>query len=271
MSGGYPKAMDYDVNRDNFDAFWLEPGDSDKGYAKFQHLPVKEKEGVRKSVKVALIEAILDHHFHCETIKGALERLGFVKAAEFFSTRLPKEERTRKGNFGEVVASEHLRQRYGYKMPVFKLRFMDNPDMPMRGEDIVAFEIAEDNKITAICIGEAKTLERYNQNQVEKAHKRLVIAYHPYPVTLSLISNILHERGAHDLAEQIDVILETLGLRPFPRHNWLFVITGDQPRDPFGPIEEIDSVVENLRTVSFHLPRLSLFINEVFENPDIRS
>jgi len=263
--------MDYDVKRNNFDTFWLETDASGKGYTKFKHLPLKEKHGARESIKPALATAILDHHFHCETIKGALERLGFAKAARYFSTRLPKQENTRKGNFGEVIASEHLRQRHRYKFPVFKLRFMETPNMPMRGEDIVAFKIDEDNKITAICIGEVKTLERYNQNQVEKAHKRLVMAYHPYPVTLSLICTILHERGDHDLAEQIDVILETLGLRPFPRHNWLFIITGDRPRDPFGPIEEIDSVVENLRTVSLHLPRLSLFVNEIYENPDIRS
>jgi len=271
MNGGYPKAMDYDVNRNNFDALWLEVDNSGKGYNKFQHLPVKEKGWIRESVKPALIEAILDHYIPCQRIKGALKRLGFVEAAKYFSSHLPRDDKTRKGNFGEVVASEHLCQRYGYNMPVFKLRFMDNPNMPMRGEDIVAFEIAGDNKITATCIGEVKTLERYNREKVEKAYKRLVIAYHPYPVTLSLISNILHERGDHDLAEQIDVILETLGLRSSPRHNWLFVITGDQPRDPFGPIEKIDGVIENLRTVSLHLPQLSLFINEIFENLDIRS
>jgi len=271
MRGDFQKRMVSKLNRGNFDAFWLETDGSGKGYAKFKHLPVKEKQGVRESIKQALIEAIVDHHFHRQRIKGALERLGFGESAKYFSRHLPKEDKIRKGNFGEVVASEHLRQRHGYKMPVFKLRYMDTPNMPMRGEDIVAFKITEDNKITAICIGEAKTLERYNRDQVEKAHKRLVIAYHPYPVTLSLISNILHERGDHDLAEQIDMILETLSLRPFPRHNWLFVITGDQPRDPFGPIEEIDRVVESLVTVSVHLSQLSSFINEIFENPSIRT
>lgn len=263
--------MDYDINRDNFDAFWLESGDSSKGYNKFKHLPVKEKKGARESVKLALSKAVLDHHFHRERIKGALERLGFPEAAEFFSTCLPKKGNTRKGNFGEVVASEHLRQRYGYKMPVFKLRFMDNPDMPMRGEDIVAFEVAEDNRITAICLGEAKTLGSYNRSKVEEAHKRLFIAYHPYPVTLSLISNILHERGDHDLANQVDNILEILVSKPFRQHNWIFIITGDQPSDPFGFIEKIDTVVKNLTTVSLYLPQLSSFINEIFENPDIRS
>jgi hypothetical protein len=258
------------AKRENYDAFWLERDDFDKEYAKFQHLPVKEKKGAREFVKSAIAEAILDHHFHRQRINAALKRLGFEKAARYFSTLLPKEDKTRKGNFGEVIASEHLCQRYGYKMPVFKLRFMDTPKMPMRGEDIVAFKI-EDNKIAAICIGEAKTLEDYSTAKVIEAHERLDAAYHPYPITLSLISNILYEKNDHDLAGQIDVILETLGLRSFPRDNWIFIITGDQPHDPLGPIEEIDGIVENLRTVSLHLPRLSYFIKEIFENPGIRS
>ena len=263
--------MNFGVNRDNFDSFWLEPYGYDKKYAKFKHFPVKEKDGARQNVKSALIHAVFDHHISSQAVEGALERLGFAEAAKYLCGRLPREQKTRKGNFGEVVACEHLSQRYGYKLPVFKLRFMDNPDMPMRGEDIVAFEITEDNKITAICIGEAKTLEDYDRRQVEKAHNRLFTAYHPYPISLLLISNILHERGDHDLAEQIDIILETLTLRSFPRHNWIFIITGNRPRDAFNPIEEMDTVVENLRTVNLHLPKLSSFIDEIFDNPVIGS
>jgi hypothetical protein len=264
------KAMTYDVKRDNFDGVWLEPEGSAKKHIKFQHFPMKEKEGIRGYIRPALIEAILDHHFHRRTISGALKRLGYEKAAKYFRTRLPKGNKTRKGNFGEVVASEHLCQRHGYRMPIFKLRFRDNPDMPMRGEDIIAFELGEGNKITAICIGEAKTLEHYNRNQLKNAHERLVMAYHPYPVTLSLISSILYERGDDDLAEQIDIILETLALRPIPRHNWLFIITGDKPPELLTSIEEMQSLVENLKVVTLHLPRLSLFVNEIFENPGIR-
>jgi hypothetical protein len=270
-AGGYPEEkMKYGIKRENFDATWLEPNGSTKKDSQFQHFPMKEREGIRGNIKPALTEAILEHHLHSRTISGALERLGYKKAAEYFGSLLPKGNKTRKGNFGEVVASEHLCQRYGYRMPVFKLRFRDNPDMPMRGEDIVAFELAEDSKIIAICIGEAKTLEHYNGDQVKNAHKRLVIAYHPYPITLSLISNILHERGDHDLAEQIDIILETLALRPVARHNWLFIITGDKPHEPLKPIEEMHNTVENLKIVTLHLPRLTLFINEIFDNPGIR-
>ena len=262
--------MKQTINRNNFDGLWLEPDGSAKKQGKFQHLPMKEKDEIRAHIMPALVEAILDHHFHRKTISGALERLGYEKAAKYFLTRLPKGDKTRKGNFGEVVASEHLCQRYGYRMPVFKLRFRDNPNMPMRGEDIVAFELGEGKRISAICIGEAKTLEHYNRSQVIKAHDRLVTAYHPYPVTLSLISSLLREKGNHNLAEQIDRILETLSLRSFPRHNWIFIITGDKPSEPCSPIEEIGGVVENLTIVTLHLSGFSPLISKIFENPGIR-
>jgi len=264
--------MHCDINRNNFDSIWLEADNSCKfHYTKFQNLPLREKRGVREQVKPALIDAILDHHIHSQRIKEKLKKLGFKKTAEYFGNFLPKNDKIRKGNFGEVVTSEHLCQRYNYKMPVFKLRFMDTPNMPMRGEDIVAFEIGEDNKIIAICLGETKTLETYSKDKVKKAHEQLVKANHFQPISLSLICNILYERGEDDLARQIDEILETLASKPFTRHNWIFIITGNKPDDPFGFIEEMDSVVEDLRTVSLCLPQISIFINDIFKIFSTRS
>jgi hypothetical protein len=62
----------------------------------------------------------------------------------------------------------------------------------------------------------------------------------------------------------VDLILETLASRSFPRHNWIFVITGNPTSDPFGPLEEIDTLVEPLKVVSLYLPQLNQFIEEVF-------
>ena len=263
--------MHGDVNRNNFDSIWLEIDSScNNCYTKFQNLPLKEKKGIRDHIKPALTEAILDHHFPFQRIKGKLKKLGFIGAAKYFSNSMPN-DKIRKGNFGEVITSEHLCQRYKYKMPVFKLRFMDNPNMPMRGEDIVAFEIAKNKKIIAICIGETKTLEIYSKSKVKQAYEQIVKAHHSQPTSLSLICNILYERGEDDLAKQIDGILETLASKPFPRHNWIFIITGNKPIDPFGSIEEMDTVVDNLRTVSLCLPQISLFVDDVFKIFSIRS
>ena len=162
--------------------------------------------------------------------------------------RLPVESRMRMGNCGEVLASEHLRQRHGYNMPVFKLRYMDNPQIAMRGEDLVAFRIGRGNVITALCVGESKAMQVFDSREVRDAHARLKTAYHPHPVSLMMISSILHNRS-DKLAEQVDIIIETLGTMPIRRENWIFLITGNTPQNPFAVVEADETVVENLTCV----------------------
>src|SRR5262249_55638349 len=118
----------------------------------------------------------------------------------------------------------------------------------------------------ALCVGESKALQAFDAREVEDAHNRLKLAYRPHPVSLFLISHILHEKG-DALAEQVDIVLETLGTKPVRRENWIFVITGNRPRDPFGEIEEADNVVENLSCVDLSLPGLSDLIQAVFDRP----
>jgi hypothetical protein len=82
VNGGYWKGMYCDVNRNNFDSIWLEIDSScNSCYTKFQNLPLKEKKGIRDHIKPALTEAILDHHFPFQRIKGKLKKLGFSGAA----------------------------------------------------------------------------------------------------------------------------------------------------------------------------------------------
>ena len=151
-------------------------------------------------------------------------------------------------------------------MPVFKLRYMDHPNMPMRGEDLVAFRLGAEGGIAGLCVGEAKTLQQFRPQQVRDAHERLKKAYHPHPVSLLLISSILHTQGS-PLAEQIDRILETLSVRVFPRDNWIFIITGDEPYDPFSVVEVADEVIENLTCVNLCLSELEAIIQDTFDRP----
>jgi hypothetical protein len=77
VNGGYLEDMYCDVNRNNFDSKWLEIDSScNDCYTKFQNLPLKEKKGIRDHIKPALTEAILDHHFPSQRIKGKLKKLG---------------------------------------------------------------------------------------------------------------------------------------------------------------------------------------------------
>lgn len=161
------------MDRSDYDRHWLNPAAAVAGYTKFAHRPMAEIPNARDLVKPHLSAAIVDHHTHRSRAAHLLAELGHTATAAEIAIRLPKNDRTRKGNFGEVVASEHLRQRHGYAMPVFKLRFRDHQNLPMRGEDIVAFVTDANGMITKVCIGEAKTLVTFAGQTVASAHERL--------------------------------------------------------------------------------------------------
>ena len=254
-----------DITRENFDKHWLEQ--QSERTKLFKTVSLKEADGIRDDVQSPLLSALYDHHIHPDRVAGTLRRLKYEKAAGVLIESFPKADRTRKGNFGEVVASEHLRQRLGYEMPVFKLRYADNPQMPQRGEDLVAFETNEDRTILKLCIGEAKVRGTHEKAAVRDAHCRLCEAYHPYPIALSLIAAVLHDRGDHDLAEQVDVLMETLAEGSFPRTNWIFVITENKPKNAFEAIAEESAVVESLTCVHVQLDRLGELIDTLFDSP----
>lgn len=259
--------MNSAINRNNFDSVWLGPGAKKVAYSKFVHRPIREKSGIRNSVKTALKEAVVDHHKHLSVVSKLLKKHGFKKASEILSSQLPRSSNTRMGNFGEVVSSEHLRQRYGYTMPVFKLRYMDNFLMPMRGEDILCFELNEKARIVSICLGEAKTMGKYETSAAAIAHDRLAAAFNPFPVCLSLIANVLYDRNEDALADQIEDIIASLPSKAFPRKNWIFIVCGEEHQNPFQAVEKQGAVVKDLSCVDIYLPDLQNLVKEIFDAP----
>lgn len=264
--------MTSDINRSNYDPYWLvgySPYPEPPG--RFKKLMLEEKANSRDSIKKALSDAILHHHMEPDEIKYCIDELGYSSLAE----RLPqktlvtkkgkiKKNTVRIGSFGEVIAAEHLCQYHGYKMPVYKLRHTINPKIALPGEDIIGFKITEDEKINTICLGEVKTLKSFASANVKEAHERLDKSY-TEPVTFYFISRELFKKGEADLAKQVIQIVGKMGLKNFPTENWIFIITGNKPRNPFKPISEMSSVVNDLNVVSLHLQDLHDFIDETFE------
>jgi len=243
------------INRTNFDAFWIEY-DSYIDNSEFIECILIEKPGSRELIKEALNQTILEHHFPLKTIQRHLKKLEFDNLAR----ELPIGN-TRKGNFGEIVASEHLCQRYNYEMPVYKLRYRDSP-MPMRGEDVVAFKI-ENGIIKAISIGEAKFMAEFDSTEVKNAHIKLEKTYSVKPYTLSQIRNILDDKD-DELALQVDNIIGKLGSGEFPRENWIFIVSGTKSNNPFGILKNM-STIENLHVFNLYLENLIEFTEEVYK------
>ncbi len=252
------------LSRHTYDLYWLDVEDGDQSDRPFAEKTAHESEGSRAAVEPFLVEAIQDHHTSRQRVAQVLDELGHAEAAEFFAQELPKADRTRKGNFGEVVASEHLIQRYGYSMPVFKLRYRDSA-LPMRGEDIVAFEVNDTGKIVRVIIGESKAAKRYRSETVREAHERLRGAYRPRPKTLAMLSNILYDKGDDALAAQIDRISISLPRRAFPCAHWIFVIYENQPQDPFAVLAENGEAITDLCCVSVTLPEMTDLVDTLFD------
>ncbi len=257
---------DKPLSRDNFDIHWLE-NVSPSNYKKISHKPLQEKRDSRKIVTPFINQAIVDHHLNQQRIAVWLKILGHKKTSSEIATNLPKGDKTRKGNFGEVIASEHLIQRYGYYMPIFKLRYRDSHNMPMRGEDIVAFVLTPQGEISKICIGESKTRKKFTSDTVLKAHDRLKNSYHPCPETLSMLANISYERGMEKLGSEIDRVSKLLAEKKFPTENWIFLITDDKPSDPFEKIEKLENVIKPLICVDLQLSDMQVFVDDLFDNP----
>ena len=257
-------------SRETYDAYWLHGRSDERSEAPQGHEEVflTEMPGSRGTVAGLISSAIVDHHFHRARIADRLADLGYSEAAAFFADELPKTNNTRKGNFGEVIASEHLIQRYGFRMPVFKLRFRDVRDMPMRGEDIVAFRMNQEGQIEEVIVGEAKTVVRYRGSTVKEAHDRLREAYYPRPMTLSMLSEILYESGNAETARQIDRVSDALARGDFDRSNWIFLINEKQPADAFACLDDKNQI-PNLNCIGIELPGLTEFINSLFERPSI--
>lgn len=252
------------LSRQTYDLYWLEVEDKSQADRAFAEQKAVESDGIRATIEPFLAEALHDHHTPRQRVAQVLADLGYAGAAEYFSQELPKADRTRKGNFGEVVASEHLSQRHGYSMPVFKLRHRDS-GLPMRGEDIVAFEVNGEGEIVRVIIGEAKAVKRFKKATVREAHERLKVAYQPRPKTLAMLSNILYDRGDNALAAQIDRISATLPKRQFPCSHWIFIINETQPEDPFAVLAEDGELIDELSCIGVALPELTDLVDALFD------
>jgi hypothetical protein len=119
------------IDRDNFVASWLRSQLEPK-YTSFVCTVLTEIAGSRPQVESALTEAVFVHHNDPETFRQKLAHLGFPATAAALDRR-PRSVKTRLGNFGEVLASEFLRQIRGYRIPVYRLRYNCNDESSPKG------------------------------------------------------------------------------------------------------------------------------------------
>jgi hypothetical protein len=244
---------------------WLAQQRSQHGYTAFQHLPLSEIDNTRDVILSSLAETIFIHHNDPEELKTNLTKLGYLEAMEELDKR-PHSPTTRKANFGEILASEYLSQTQGYQIPVYRLRYNPNPESSMKGDDVLAFKFGDpDGKGKEIVVVEAKVRSRFATQVVKKAYTQLQAGHRPRPKSIIFIVTILRKEGRNDEADQVlEFLNKFANFQPVQR-NLLFLVTGNQPRDPFRYVQEQQNVLRNLQAVNVPLSSLNSLVKELFD------
>jgi hypothetical protein len=238
---------------------WLTADTSKQGYVKFTHIPLTENADLRNQIFSELAQLVFVYHNDPDEFKELVEKLGYKVAISKFNKR-PAVDKVRKGNFGEIIACEYLKHISSFDIPVFRLRWNPNPDTSMRGEDALAFKLDKSGK-NEICIVESKVVSQFNSDTVSEAHGQLKLSIKSIPFVYSK----LRESGEIEKANAIlELLNPSTGNSP-KRSNFLMLVTGNVPENPFKVIEEIDDVVGNLLAANLYLVDLTDFINRLFE------
>jgi hypothetical protein len=252
------------ITIESFLAEWLKRIDGK--YAKFEHIHLIEDKSLREEIFPHLSKTIFLYHNDPEIYKIDLEALGYPEVAQAFDLR-PHASTTRTGNFGEILASEYLRQVLGYDIPVFRLRYNPNPDSSMKGDDILAFKFgAEDGSRRAILVGESKVRQNFSTLTVQEAYEQLCSSVRrPHPISLAFVIHRLEDEGDHAKAEAIRAFLDQFAQHR-PQKQWLICLTtGNNPRDPFSYLQGIDELPSNFMAMNLCIDNLNDWIERLFD------
>jgi hypothetical protein len=252
------------IDADQILSIWLESGTPK--YSKFDHRPLREISHARPSIENTIAKTVFTYHKDPNRYREQVRKLGFPEVAEELDNR-PKADKTRMGNFGEILASEYLRQLFGYDIPVFRLRYNPNKNQSMKGDDVLAFNFGEDGKSEReIIVGESKVRKTYEKIAVKDGYDQLVsVCKRPHPVSLAFVADILELEGRSEKADAVRSFLNYFTLKRPNRRLMLFVVTGNQPRNPFECLEELENVPSNLIAVDLCIRDLDTFVSRLFD------
>lgn len=221
-----------------------------------------ERPDARDRVMATLCALVRDHLIGAEV----LERLGFQRAAAETRRQLPTSKRIRSGDLAEILATEYVRGRTEFTVALKRLRFKDDRNMSMRGDDIIA--VRREGGRVKVLKGEVKSRANLHGGTVDEACAMLTSHDHrPKPASLAALTRILRQLNQDEMADLIERV-QTRIVRHDDVTHFLFTMSGNDPeralRDRAGPRPPID----DRRVVGLRIEDHQAFIEGVFERLD---
>lgn len=185
----------------------------------------------RDRLCVDLASKISAHYLSPDRMADILERLGRRSAAIALRNRMPDSMQKRSGELGEIIATEYVDAETDYYVPIRRLRWKDDREMPMRGDDIIAINLSGRKSIEFLK-GEVKSTRSLSKKTVAEARDALAKDLgRPSPHALSFLADRLNEIGERDLANEIEQAQLKDGISLDQVAHLLFTFSQNDPRD----------------------------------------
>lgn len=220
---------------------------------------LREKASVTKAVHAAIKTAAMEHLVGLDMLK----RIGGWDQTEaFIRNKVPTDKKVRSGDLGEILASEYIDQCMSYAVPIKRLRWKDDRDTTMRGNDVLALSI-EDQECRLLK-AESKSRASLQASVVEEAVVGL--AKHrgrPNPSSLAFISSRLREQDEDGLATVFER-LQSGKLKAASIEHLVFTFSGN---DPTSHLEKhiASQSARRRHLVGCHVAGHQEFIKKTFE------
>jgi hypothetical protein len=172
-----------------------------------------------------LLNLLADHYVGAATVAKAG---GYDKAAAVIHNSLPTSKRTRSGDLGEMVATEYVDAETTFRVPIRKLRWKSDRQMPMHGNDVIAVDTSR--KPVQVLKGECKSAATISNTVVAEAATQLD-AYEgrPNPSTLAFITKRLYEDNRDAEARVFQDLQCDGAMSPRNITHAIFLVAGDDP------------------------------------------
>ena len=186
-----------------------------------------ERPGARAhTAGLKAVSELVAKHFVGEAI--ILQAGGYTKAAAVIANSLPTNKRTRSGDLGELLATEYIDAQTAFLIPIRKLRWKSDREMPMHGNDVVAVDPTQDP--VRVLKGECKSRAVFGAAVVKEAAKALdKDSGRPNPSTLAFIAKRLYEDKRDAEADVYRDLQSKAAIRPKQVTHLIFALCGNDP------------------------------------------
>ena len=226
-----------------------------------KHRKTEEIDGTRDAAINALAQWIVDYHVHNHSKKVIDRKRAILKKHELDNyiakmKLLPKSENTKKGNLGEIVLIEYLKESRGFEPIVHKLQYNTNVDSAMKGDDVLMFNTSD--LFSEVIYGECKFRSTPSKKVVDDIIGNLQGAKR-LPASLEFVANVLDDRGETDLADNITELHQKIEDGSVPVTNVGFLISTKS--DARAGQDTTKQVEKHLKTTNPRLVMISLGID----------